>query len=49
MLFPTGYVATVFINSIGGLPSDEKGYPNLYKVLKQAYDNTIVNTAERQA
>jgi CubicO group peptidase (beta-lactamase class C family) len=46
MVFPQGGVAVVFTNSVGGLPNNEKGYPDLHTLLKQAYENAMINTAQ---
>jgi hypothetical protein len=47
MLFPNGYVAVVHINALGGLPNNAQGYPDLHKVLQQAYEDAMVTVALR--
>ncbi|MBD0256415.1 MAG: beta-lactamase family protein [Cytophagales bacterium] len=46
MLFPNGAAAVLFVNSVGGMPNNEKGYPDLYKVLQQAYEDAVVNASD---
>ncbi len=42
MVYPNGASAILCINTIGGLPNDPKGYPDLYKILAKAYDDAMV-------
>jgi hypothetical protein len=42
---PIVAVAVVHINSIGGLPNNAQGYPDMHKVLQQAYEDAMTTVA----
>lgn len=44
MVYPNGVRAILFINTVGGLPNDSAGTPNLQDILQKAYDNAWVET-----